>query len=72
MSDSYQIQTFRLSQSSSLKPKILPKKLRISTHVMDTTKGVPVNGLQVSLYKLVDGRWTFMNERYTIVLADRY
>lgn len=36
---------------------------RISTHVIDTSKGAPIAGLQVSLYKLMDGRWTFLNER---------
>ncbi|XP_034187095.1 uncharacterized protein LOC117607476 isoform X1 [Osmia lignaria lignaria] len=43
----------------------LIKKPRISTHVMDTSKGLPVGGLQVSLYKLMDGRWTFLNESNT-------
>ncbi|KAK4877197.1 hypothetical protein RN001_009703 [Aquatica leii] len=37
----------------------------ISTHVLDTCKGVPVSGLQVSLYKLIDGRWTYINEGIT-------
>ncbi|KAJ8985544.1 hypothetical protein NQ317_019927 [Molorchus minor] len=37
----------------------------ISTHVMDTTRGQPVTGLQVSLYKLIDGRWTYINEGVT-------
>ncbi|XP_018335346.1 uncharacterized protein LOC108744194 isoform X2 [Agrilus planipennis] len=37
----------------------------ISTHVLDTTKGIPVNGLQVSLYKLIEGRWTYINEGIT-------
>ncbi|XP_012223549.1 uncharacterized protein PF3D7_1120000-like isoform X2 [Linepithema humile] len=41
------------------------KKLRISTYVVDTTKGVPIGGLQVSLYKLLDGKWTFLNESNT-------
>ncbi|KOX78431.1 hypothetical protein WN51_07838 [Melipona quadrifasciata] len=41
------------------------KKPRISTHVMDTSKGLPIGGLQVSLYKLMDGRWTFLNESNT-------
>ncbi|KAG7211164.1 hypothetical protein KM043_010488 [Ampulex compressa] len=41
------------------------KKPRISTHVVDTSKGLPVGGLQVSLYKLMDGRWTFLNESNT-------
>ncbi|XP_014483570.1 PREDICTED: uncharacterized protein LOC106749040 isoform X3 [Dinoponera quadriceps] len=52
-------------QDNKSSPKSTPKKLRISTQVMDITKGVPINGLQVSLYKLVDGRWTFMNESNT-------
>ncbi|KAF5276468.1 hypothetical protein FQA39_LY06537 [Lamprigera yunnana] len=37
----------------------------ISTHVLDTSKGYPVAGLQVSLYKLIDGRWTYINEGVT-------
>ncbi|XP_003693777.2 LOW QUALITY PROTEIN: uncharacterized protein LOC100869428 [Apis florea] len=41
------------------------KKPRISTHVVDTSKGLPIGGLQVSLYKLMDGRWTFLNESNT-------
>ncbi|XP_025263798.1 FK506-binding protein 5 isoform X2 [Camponotus floridanus] len=41
------------------------KKLRISTYVVDNTKGIPVSGLQVSLYKLMDGKWTFLNESNT-------
>ncbi|KYB28295.1 uncharacterized protein LOC655985 isoform X2 [Tribolium castaneum] len=40
-------------------------KSPISTHVIDTTRGVPVSGLQVSLYKLIDGRWTYINEGVT-------
>ncbi|XP_033221564.1 uncharacterized protein LOC117175871 [Belonocnema kinseyi] len=38
------------------------KKPTISTHVLDMGKGLPIGGLQVSLYKLLDGRWTFVNE----------
>lgn len=37
----------------------------ISTHVLDTSKGMPVSGLQVSLYKLIEGRWTYINEGIT-------
>lgn len=37
----------------------------VSTQVTDTSRGVPVSGLQVSLYKLIDGRWTYMNEGIT-------
>ncbi|XP_011865524.1 PREDICTED: uncharacterized protein LOC105560756 isoform X2 [Vollenhovia emeryi] len=41
------------------------KKLCISTYVVDTIKGLPIGGLQVSLYKLMDGKWTFLNENTT-------
>ncbi|XP_072744631.1 uncharacterized protein [Anoplolepis gracilipes] len=41
------------------------RKLRISTYVVDNTKGIPIGGLQVSLYKLMDGKWTFLNESNT-------
>lgn len=41
------------------------RKLRISTYVTDTMKGNPIGGLQVSLYKLMDGKWTFLNESNT-------
>lgn len=37
----------------------------ISTHVFDTAKGMPVTGLQVSLYKLIDGKWTHLSEMLT-------
>ncbi|KAL6256155.1 hypothetical protein P5V15_012273 [Pogonomyrmex californicus] len=43
------------------------KKLRISTYVVDNVKGLPISGLQVSLYKLMDGKWTFLNENNTNV-----
>ncbi|CAG9763378.1 unnamed protein product [Ceutorhynchus assimilis] len=37
----------------------------ISTNVTDITKGCSVIGLAVSLYKLIDGRWTYINEGLT-------
>ncbi|XP_051162592.1 uncharacterized protein LOC127282412 isoform X2 [Leptopilina boulardi] len=43
-------------------PMPIVKKPTISTHALDMTKGLPVGGLQVSLYKLLEGRWTFVNE----------
>lgn len=43
------------------------QKPPISTHVLDTAKGCPVGGLQVSLYKLIEGRWTYINEGLTNV-----
>lgn len=52
------------TQESDKEPeRIVMKHPCISTHVLDTSKGIPVSGLQVSLYKLMDGRWTFLNER---------
>ncbi|KAJ9575847.1 hypothetical protein L9F63_007305 [Diploptera punctata] len=42
-----------------------PPKGPLSTHVLDTAKGNPIGGLQVSLYKLVDGRWTPISEGMT-------
>lgn len=44
---------------------IVSNKAPISTHVIDTSKGTPIVGLQVSLYKLIDGRWTYINEGST-------
>ncbi|KAL2715104.1 PH domain-containing protein -like isoform X1 [Vespula squamosa] len=66
-----QLVTASTSQSSSKKHVVLKplksssKRPRVSTHVIDTSKGIPVGGLQVSLYKLMDGRWTFLNESNT-------
>nr|CAD7427628.1 unnamed protein product [Timema monikensis] len=37
----------------------------LSTHVLDTSKGRPVGGLLVSLYKLIDGRWTHLHDGAT-------
>lgn len=41
---------------------IMIKKPTISTHVLDMNKGLPIGGLSVSLYQLLEGRWTFVNE----------
>ncbi|XP_066582404.1 uncharacterized protein [Prorops nasuta] len=54
--------------SQKVSPKttqLTTKKPRISTIVTDNSKGIPIGGLQVSLYKLMDGRWTFLNESNT-------
>ncbi|XP_019874376.1 uncharacterized protein LOC109602454 isoform X2 [Aethina tumida] len=56
--ESVQFRKFQTNQLSISKPPI-------STHVIDTTRGSPVSGLQVSLYKLIDGRWTYINEGVT-------
>ncbi|RZF48085.1 hypothetical protein LSTR_LSTR002151 [Laodelphax striatellus] len=42
-----------------------PDKPPISTHVLDTTRGLPVSGIQVSLYQLINGRWTHLNDSCT-------
>ncbi|KAH0535144.1 nucleolin-like isoform X1 [Cotesia glomerata] len=56
----------KTKKPSNLVRNIKFKPPPISTHVMDTSKGIPVSGLQVSLYKLMDGRWTFLNESSTL------
>ncbi|XP_034947271.1 uncharacterized protein [Chelonus insularis] len=53
-----------LKKLTSVKNTTL-KHTCVSTHVLDTSKGLPIGGLQVSLYKLMDGRWTFLNESTT-------
>ncbi|XP_012266993.2 uncharacterized protein LOC105692396 isoform X2 [Athalia rosae] len=53
--------TSQPNTQKSVKP-VVAKKPYISTHILDTSKGLPVGGLQISLYKLMDGRWTFLNE----------
>ncbi|XP_076265047.1 uncharacterized protein LOC143199145 isoform X2 [Rhynchophorus ferrugineus] len=50
------------SQSNSINQNITNP---ITTHAIDTTRGTPVIGLSVSLYKLVDGRWTYINQGVT-------
>lgn len=40
-------------------------KAPISTHILDTTRGQPAAGVDVSLYKLVDGNWVLINESAT-------
>ncbi|GLH01769.1 5-hydroxyisourate hydrolase [Gryllus bimaculatus] len=44
---------------------IPPQRSKLSTHVLDTAKGSPVGGLQVSLYKLIDSRWRILSEGFT-------
>ncbi|KAL1130953.1 hypothetical protein AAG570_012194, partial [Ranatra chinensis] len=41
------------------------EKLPITTHVLDISKGVPAAGLAVSLYQLIDGRWTIVKDGHT-------
>lgn len=37
----------------------------VTTHVLDTSKGMPVSTLRVSLYRLINGRWTMISEKHT-------
>ncbi|CAH1982412.1 unnamed protein product [Acanthoscelides obtectus] len=57
----------RYKQTAGTTPvnKDVKDKEPISTTVNDSTRGKPVTGLQVSLYKLIDGRWTYINEGVT-------
>lgn len=32
----------------------------ITTHVLDTTHGRPAEGVEVQLFKMVDGKWEFL------------
>lgn len=59
------LSTKKIISGKSLGKPVTSKKLRISTYVVDNVKGVPISGLQVSLYKLMDGKWTFLNENST-------
>lgn len=40
-------------------------KSPLSTHVLDTSRGVPGNGVPVSLYKDVNGTWILLKESCT-------
>ncbi|KAL1516689.1 hypothetical protein ABEB36_000569 [Hypothenemus hampei] len=57
--------TTNASENNQMESKNFHKIPPISTHVIDMTRGAPVFGLNVSLYKLVDGRWTYINEGLT-------
>ncbi|KAF5303697.1 hypothetical protein FQR65_LT00841 [Abscondita terminalis] len=59
---STQLQKYHRQNTTNTMASVKPP---ISTHVLDTSKGIPVTGLQVSLYKLIDGRWTYINEGLT-------
>lgn len=37
----------------------------ITTQVIDSVRGCPVSGLAITLYKLIEGKWTYINEGYT-------
>lgn len=50
---------------SAIDISMTARKTPISTHVLDTSRGQPVGGLQVSLYRLINGRWTYINEGVT-------
>ncbi|KAL0118337.1 hypothetical protein PUN28_009168 [Cardiocondyla obscurior] len=40
-------------------------KLSITTHVLDTSKGRPADGLPVCLYKFENDKWTLLKESTT-------
>ncbi|KAL6256157.1 hypothetical protein P5V15_012274 [Pogonomyrmex californicus] len=40
-------------------------KLSITTHILDTSRGLPANGLPVCLYKFKDNMWNLLKESVT-------
>nr|XP_023028072.1 uncharacterized protein LOC111516120 [Leptinotarsa decemlineata]XP_023028078.1 uncharacterized protein LOC111516120 [Leptinotarsa decemlineata] len=56
---------FQMAQKESILKSNTIDVPPISTQVTDMCKGIPIAGLQVSLYKLIDGRWTYINEGIT-------
>ncbi|KAG5876114.1 hypothetical protein JTB14_013693 [Gonioctena quinquepunctata] len=56
---------FQMGQKDPLQKSVVTETPPISTQVTDMCKGKAVSGLQVSLYKLIDGRWTYINEGLT-------
>ncbi|XP_044752917.1 uncharacterized protein LOC123312514 [Coccinella septempunctata] len=50
------------TKATSSSQQIFP---HISTQVTDAVRGCPVSGLAISLYKLIEGKWTYINEGYT-------
>uniref|UniRef100_A0A8D8PZM5 5-hydroxyisourate hydrolase n=1 Tax=Cacopsylla melanoneura TaxID=428564 RepID=A0A8D8PZM5_9HEMI len=45
--------------------KSAPSFQPISTHVIDSQVGLPIPNLEITLYKLVEGRWRFVSEIIT-------
>ncbi|KAL3275869.1 hypothetical protein HHI36_020608 [Cryptolaemus montrouzieri] len=58
-------ETIQLTQNFSASPSKEDSVPPISTQVTDSVRGVPISGLQVSLYQLIHGRWTYINEGFT-------
>ena len=52
-----------MNTHAAAKSVLIRKQPNISTHVIEASKGYPMVGLQVSLYKLQEGRWTYIYER---------
>jgi len=46
--------------------KITTIPLQVSTRVTDYSRGVSVNNLNITLYKLSSGKWISVSERYTV------
>jgi len=60
-------QDAKVQQQHTIKPVPMKNIIRqpISTQVIDSHSGSPVGSLQISLYKLIEGRWTYLNEGLT-------
>ncbi|XP_070163318.1 5-hydroxyisourate hydrolase-like [Polyergus mexicanus] len=48
---------------TSVKPN--EAKLSITTHVLDTSRGLPADGLTVCLFKFENGKWILLKESTT-------
>ncbi|KAF4525447.1 hypothetical protein B566_EDAN016235 [Ephemera danica] len=57
--------------SQQVKIRVVVDDAMMSTHVLDTTRGMPVVGLGVSLYRLQDGRWTILSDSYACKSIDQ-
>ncbi|KAI5735901.1 hypothetical protein M8J77_024092 [Diaphorina citri] len=58
------VQVVKFSKEKSPTTSSIPGGL-ISTHVIDSHAGLPVSNLEITLYKLVNGRWRFVSETIT-------
>ncbi|CAH0768891.1 unnamed protein product [Bemisia tabaci] len=54
-----------VSQTPAITNTVSLQKSPITTHVLDLSRGLPVSNLSVSLYQLVDGRWTHISDDVT-------
>ncbi|CAH1395092.1 unnamed protein product [Nezara viridula] len=59
------VMSLRLQVLSNHISKTMGERPKISTHVLDTSRGLPASGLSVSLYYFNNGQWTLIKESTT-------